>query len=317
MSLPVSFLESVTDEHRMKGLVDNIWDDSFFGKRMMERNTIKYQDGDVFSLAIEYSKAKKGGAYNKYDSKIFSIREFASRVKYARKFYSEDIILYDRDVDPNKGQAQLVDLISTTVRSAFDGVKDSVWGDLFRLDATDADSEGKKVNSLEDLYNQTAATEYGALSASQFSGWVANVNSATDLAALTQYLYKKNLREVYKGRGRQEKPTIGFTTQSIWDKIEDLEIDKERGAYQKELNIGKTSILIDGIPLVVDTFQNAGYMDFINEDFFMMFIHTSDNFTRTPWERSPIKHAMTSGITLTTQFGCTRRDVHTRMSALI
>jgi len=316
-ALTVDFLNTVTDSHKMKGLIDNIWDDSFLGKRLFDSGNIKYQEGDPFEAQIEYSKAKKGGAYSKYDSKTYAIREFATQLKYDRKFYSEEVILYDRDLDVNKGAAQIVDILTNTVRSAYNNVRDSVFTDLFRLASVTPDVEDIKLNSLEDLFNQTSTTAFGNLAANQFSGWAASVDSTTALAALTQTLYKTILRGVYKGAGRMLRPTIGVTTQAIWNKIESLEISKQLDQYKKDLNLGKESITIDGIPIVVDTFQNAGYLDFLNEDYIKLFINSNDNFNKSSWEKSQVKRAMISDVTLTANFGCTRRDVHARMSALV
>lgn len=315
-ALTVEHLDAITREHKMKKLIDNIWDDSFFFLRMKKRNNMMYQSGDPFVIPIQYSKAKKGGAYAKYDSKSYQLREFVTEVQYQRKFYSEDIILYDRDLDVNVGENRIVDNVKTTVETAYKGLRDNMAEDIFRLSSSVTDPRDIKINTLEELFDTTTTTAFGNLKPNQFSGWTPSVETGYTLSTITNQIIKETITGVYKGPGRAYRPTLGITTQTIWNKIEELEVDKLRGNYGGTLELGKESILIHGIPVVVDTFQNAGYLDFLNEDYLHLIIHSNDNFKRDPWARSEQKHAMLSSVHATANFGCTRRDVHARISGL-
>lgn len=316
-ALTVDHLTTITRPHKMKKLIDNIWDDSYFFMRLLKRGRILWQSGDPFEIPIEYKKDVKGGAYAKTDERTYAIREFTTTIKYERKFYSEPIILYDRDLDVNKGPDMIVNNVVTTVRQAMDCLKDDIYTDFFRDTSTVLDPNSVKINTQMDLLNQTTSTAYGNLAANQFSGWIASLDAGTTtLATLTNYQLKYRLRLAYKGRGRRLRPSIGYTTQTIWNTVEDIEDPKVRGDYSSELHLGKETIWVDGVPLVVDTFQQAGYLTFINEDYFHVFIHTNDNFKLKPWQESEVVRGKVSDATVTAQTGCTRRDVHCAFNGL-
>lgn len=314
--LTVNHLNTATRDSRMRGLVDNIWTESLLFSRLKARGNIKFQSGENFEIPIEYTATTNARAYSRYASKNYRVDEFATLVKYSRKFYDNGIIIYDRDIDANSGPDKIFDIISNTVRRSFDGLRNKLAEDLYRIEASDPDPENVCINSLEDLFTTTVSTAYGDLAPNQFSGWVAKNSSAYTLDTLTSRALINFIRTIYTGIGRSLRPTAGYTTQTIWNSIEANEDDKQRGSYQNTLSLGAEYIMVDGIPIFVDDFQNAGYLDFLNEDFFHLFIHTNDNFKMSGWKDSEEKHGKVAVVTTTAQTGCTRRDCHGRLSGL-
>jgi len=318
MALNTDFLNAMTREHVMKGgLVDNALQVSTFMDRLKKRGKKQWNSGLKFRIPLRYKVDKKGGAYGKGDEKVYAHREFATHALYEIKHYSEPLVLLNIDLNMNQGEEQIANLLTETIKDAMESMDEALYTDFFRDTSAVVDNRSIMMLSQDHLLDQTTSTAYGDIAANDFSGWLANVDSTTTLATLTPTLLLNKVRALQKGKAINQKPSIGVGTQTIFNKVEELEIDKQRGGYNNTLNLGVEYINVHGVPIIIDDQQRAGHLVFYNENYFFMFVLKGDDFVMQPWQESETARGIVSDYTASVNTGCSRRDVHGGFTGLV
>jgi hypothetical protein len=82
-----------------------------------------------------------------------------------------------------------------------------------------------------------------------------------------------------------DKPTVIFTTQNIFDDMYGLIQPQQRFGDEDSIKAGFNNILWNGIPVLVDSHVDSGYLYMINENYIDLIVHTKRDFTMTAFQK--------------------------------
>ena len=93
-----------------------------------------------------------------------------------------------------------------------------------------------------------------------------------------------------------DRPSVIFTTQDIYDDIYSLIQPAQRFGDSDTIKAGFTSILWNGIPVVVDSHVSSGYLYMINEDYVNLIYSKGRDFKLSPFQQPTNQDASIAGV---------------------
>lgn len=232
--------------------------------------------GEKIRVPFEYARSHSGayGATTKIPQSKKKIVN-AARFRWAGAFGSNAIDLDDQV--QNNGDAALVDLVQTKLKSIEKSVRDQMGGDVYSSAADD-----NSILGLGDLFNTTTTTAYGSVQEADIAKWKANViTTAKEISYSVMQIIR---RTASVGQSRMKKPNLYITTDVLKDGFTRTQQALVRYKNEKLLKAGFENVLFEGVPIVADDRQADGYMDALNLNFLSLKTHSKYQFTKPVWE---------------------------------
>ncbi|WP_289020400.1 phage major capsid protein [Desulfobacter postgatei] len=232
--------------------------------------------GEKIRVPFEYARSHSGayGATTKIPQSKKQILN-AARYRWAGAYAANAIDLNDQI--QNNGDAALVDLVQTKLKSIEKSVRDQMGGDIY---SSAADSNS--ILGLGDLFNTSTSTAYGSVAEADIAKWKANAIATSE--AITYKVMQTIRRTAKVGQANDKKPNLYITTDTLKDGFERTLQANVRYKNTKLVDAGFDNVLFGGAPVVADDRQTSGYMDALNLNFLSLKTHSKYQFTKPEWE---------------------------------
>lgn len=248
-------------------VVDTVLNSNVFATRML--TNAQRWTGEKIRKAIKIEKNTLGGSFDGFDTFSTSAVDTRRNMEFESRFYEIPVVLPLSEVSKNKADAQrTIDLMAIEMESSAEDMADDI-GTLFYGDGTG--NGGKDFLGLEAIVDDgTNAATYGGLSRSTFP----TLNSTVTASGGTLTLAK--MATLYTDiTSGSVKPTMGYTTETVFNLYEQLLQPQERIPKEVSTMRGKemvgatgfTSLFYKGFPIVPDEKATSGVLYFLNEDF--------------------------------------------------
>lgn len=248
-------------------VVDTVLDSNVLAARMLA-NAQRWT-GEKIRKAIKTSKNTLGGSFDGFDTFSTSAVDTRNNLEFEARFFEIPVVLPLTEISKNKADTQrMVDLMAIEMESSAEDMADEI-GTIFYADGTG--NGGKDFLGLEAIVDDgTNAATYGGLSRTTFPTIQSTVTASGGTLTLAKMatLYT----DITSG---SVKPTIGYTTETVFNLYEQLLQPQER--IPKDVSVlrgaqmsgatGFTALFYKGFPIVPDEKATSAVMYFINEDF--------------------------------------------------
>jgi hypothetical protein len=196
-----------------------------------------------------------------------------SAAVYDWKQYYEPIRVSRLDLAKCSGDAAKLDLVASKIKIGESNFAENLSDGLFS-DGTG--SSGKVITGFEAMV--VASGTYGGIAPADMASWVASVkaNGGTD-RALTLALIQSLIGSVSDGK---DAPTLLVSLQNVFDEAYNLFTAFQRIESEEMGKLGFKSLMINGIPLVVDSHAPANTMYALNENYAQLVIHKDNNMRK-------------------------------------
>jgi hypothetical protein len=269
------YLTSITQDGFVEKVVDAVSNSNVLAVRFLTSQE-KWM-GEQLKIPFKYQKSASGGSFALTD--VFDTSKTNTRKKMAfdPKYVYQNVTLMGPEVSVNSlSKTQIINLLKTEMESAQQDMIDTIGGQLYGFgggndflgvqgivdDATFLATYGEQARATYTMLNSNVTTVSGPLTVAL----MASAHSAAKLG--------------------NQKPTIGITTEAVWNDYEELitpmiaanynisgaakvtrDEVKRAGEGLSPGQIGFDALMYRGMPVVADEKCNSGEFYFLNEDF--------------------------------------------------
>jgi len=307
-------------------VISAINNDNYFSSRMLQKSK-PFPGGGKAQIDLRYGRenVKTMSEYDEYELQPVDILDYA---EYEIKHVHGDMTISQKRLEvQNIGKAADISIARTKSENMSETMKNEFSELLFKkvadMETTDPDSLVKIIGTANNTVGGiNAATE----TRFDWNPKIYDVSASTptyaDLIDPTgDYYFEKLLRKLISPLTvGNDKPTLGLTTQAVWDSYEEiLRADKSLNDNIMTADAGFNILNFRGMKIAVDSHVPGGLMDtdaavstayfFAINEKYVGYMHSPNvNFKWTPWkklERQPVYGSLLDW------FGtvwCSRRD---------
>ncbi|MEW6095774.1 MAG: phage major capsid protein [bacterium] len=296
--------------------VDNVFEDILLFYRLVKRNKLIFdapgKDGYITQPIIAdkypvYAHDNKYGRLQVPTQEILTTAKF----KFATRYGSVPLTREDDNVLTSK--EAVIDTLKVRYEVMINSLIDTIESQLFVQTAV---SEGEEIDSIGKIVdNGDNYSSYAGINRVDFSNWKSYVKNNAG-AAIT-YADLSNVKQ--KATIGREKPTIVFTTEELWTKINQIIFDKFHyypPADKEVLDLGIDNYLIFGAPCVANKNVPSGQIIFLNENYLYLALKKDADekgMTFVPYERVDLMTIKASHLFWDGQLYCPAPRLQTRI----
>jgi hypothetical protein len=231
--------------------------------------------GLMVKVPLEYANSNSGayGATTVINQSKVDIID-AARFRWAGVYGSNTLNL--NDISQNTGEEAIIDLTKKYMQSIIKAARIKMATDVLAAAATT-----DNINGLGDLFNTTAATEYGSIAESTMAAWKANV--ITTAEAISFEVMQAIFRAPDMGEAAEALPNFIVTTALLRDGYERSLHPQQRYADTATVQAGWDNVTHKKVPIVADGGITAGELFALNLNFLHLRSHKDYNFTTPVW----------------------------------
>lgn len=290
-----------------EAVTNNVGEDRPLLKHLL-KNRQTYDGGVMIDFPLRYANLE-GFDYHGFSKHDVATKEVLTRGYVYPMSTSIPVAISETDMDENSGKAQIINLVEELHQAALDGMDErldsKLWSNYSRTDGV-AD-----LWSIADIVKTTPASDpsggnFGNISQADYSWWR---NKEKQTAVATSALTNALINDTYaEGSTAADRPTIGITTKTIWNKAWSLADAAQRNGNELTKEIGATAINFNGTPLIVDENATALQIRWLNNKYLFFKVLASKNFSWTEWHYIEGVRAFVRYLDFTGQLICTRRN---------
>lgn len=276
MALTNDELTSTTRRYIMPVLQDNILNSNPALQRIKKKSYQSLAGGTKGVVPVLY--ATTGSAQRQTSDNLnVSTNDQISSAEFEWKRYSASIVVSGLEEIKNGGDAAVIELVTARAQAAEKSLANLLGTDLFAAGGTAGSIIGFQ------LMVDSAGT-YGIIDRSTNSWWSAQEDGTTTNLSLAkmQGLFGDCTVD-------SDRPTVIYTYQNAYDDIYGLIQPQQRYGDEDTVKAGFTSILWNGIPVIVDSHvtstSGSGELYMLNENYLGMKYHAKRNFVLTPFQQ--------------------------------
>lgn len=255
MAGPVSEILSTTLKNWVS---DNAYDQIFkshalWWKVLKRKGGIKpYAGGERLVAPLEYAKNTTGGAIGKSGKVDLTEQDVITSAEYNWALYAKSVVLFDYDLDRNRGEHQMVNLLEAKARNALSSMREDILTDTF---ATAQTVNG--VLNWQSLFRDT--------------GTIGGVNPTTDAYWKSKYdntaeaLTTDDMFDMYnQASGGADDPDVVVTSRVLYQKFNSLLQIQQRFTTNRMADHGFESLQFHGADVIWDEQAISDEMWFVN-----------------------------------------------------
>ena len=249
--------------------------------KLMAKSQIVFDSGLKIAQPVVYGKLASG-SYWGMDPFDISYKETQTYAEWSWKGHWVNVTIPQTDLAITEGDEKIIGLLASKMETATMTAHD----DLATMFFSDGTGNGSK--DLDGLLNGidsgTLYATYGGISRTTNGWWKAQLDStggAVTIDAVNTMLGSCTIA--------QKKPDLCFTTQTLYDKLWARVQPQQRFLDSKSAlaQVGFTGINFNGhCEIIVDNHCPAGYMFFLNTDYWKLVLNRKRNFYWTN-EKTP------------------------------
>jgi hypothetical protein len=279
-----SEISAITQDLFLPKLVDQVFNSNALFQRMKKKNYRLIDGGTQIVQPLAYATTTSAGRYSGVDTLLVSNNDQFTSASFDWAQYYANITISRLDELKNSGKSAIVNYVKSKVEMAEKTLSNIMGTDLF--------SDGSTTNSFPGLALVCAATgTYGGIAKGSYSWWQGSKDTTTTV--LTMAALQGGYGDVSIDN---DKPTVGITTQDLFDSYYALLQPAQRFANAETANGGFTNLMFNGIPMIVDSHQASGDLMFLNEKYLELVAHSNENFRFEPFVKPVNQNVSTAKI---------------------
>lgn len=260
-----SAISSLTNRYLIPKLVDNIFDSNVLMRRAKSKGWYDTIDGGTtIDQPLVYAQTTAAGWYSGSQTLSTDDNQQITQATWDWKQAYANVTITHIDELINSGSNAIINHLKSKVQLAEKTLKDIFATSLF----------GDGTTGIQGIKLICAATgTHGGLAKATYSWWQANVDSTTTVltpAALQALIGDCTIDS--------DRPTVIVTTQDLFDDLYNAFQPQQRFADEDTLKAGFTNIIVNGIPVIVDSHCDSGYLYLLNEGYISIKAHKNENF---------------------------------------
>lgn len=274
-----NFVTTVTREQIVPKVFDSVLNGNVGLMRLLG-NAKSWGSGYRLDIPIKYQKTTTGGLVGIGGNLDTSRQNTRVKMQFDPKRRHKPVVLDDIEVQLNKGDERVLDLLATEMDSIAQDIIDTAGDDLYS--GTGAGEAFDSVLNASD--DSTNFSTYGSLARATYS--TLNGYLATGIGALALSDFSTAYNSVKVG---SQKPTVMLADTTSWTAYEGLLQPTVRAGYEAQGmpqvtrtgtvparralqgEIGFDALWYRGTPVVEDEKVTSGYVFFLNENYFSFY----------------------------------------------
>jgi hypothetical protein len=303
MALSVSQMAAITHRLILPKAVDNVFNSNPLLFRFKEKG-IKYDGGREIVQPVINAKWNSQGAYEGYDILSTNPNDVVTAAVFDWRQYAGTVTISGREEILNGGKSGILNLLEIKRQVMELSLEDTLGTDL-----QGSNAGGKSIDGLGLVLSDTST--YGGIAVADMADWKARVHTLAVAGTLT-------LNEMQKFYGKlvigNDKPTIGVTRQSVFDKYWTMLQPDKRYVSTMKGDGGFDTLAFNSMPIVVDSHvpgSDGGTQDndlqFLNEKYLWLFIHSGTNWKVVPIPALKDQDVKMTRVLLATNLACSLR----------
>lgn len=229
----------------------------------------KKVDGGVkIQVPVISSSSTSGGAYTDLGSLTITRTSNVSAAVYDWRQYYEAIRISQLDMMKTAGDAGKLDLVKAKLQVAELSLADRLSTGLAGNGGSDA------IDGFEAMIDDDT---YGGIAPADMATWVSVLKSAGADRAVTLGLIQSLIGGCTYGK---DVPTLLASKQNVYDEVYNLFQPHQRIESDEIGKLGFKSLMVNGIPLVVDAHMKAQTIFAINENYAQLVIHKNGDMRK-------------------------------------
>ena len=283
MALTYDDITAITQKTYIPVMVDNIFNSNAALHRA-KKKWYKSQNGGT-SIVQPLLYAQNSSAERQTSSSISTTSNSKkTAAQYEWRRYHAPVVIDGLDTIKNSGDSMVLSNVKTEIQIAEKSLADLLGTDLF--------ADGSTAGSIKGFKLGTATTgTLGGISKASYSWWQGQQDTTTSTISLAsmQSLFGDCTID-------SDRPSVIFTTQDIYDDIYALIQPQQRFGDSETIKAGFTSIMWNGIPVIVDSHVDSGYLYMINEDYVSLTYSKGRDFKLSPFQQPVNQDASVAGV---------------------
>lgn len=250
--------------------------------KLLAKSQIVFDSGLKIAQPIIYGKLASG-SYKGLDTFDITYKSTQTYAEWDWKSHYVNVTIPGDDLAKTEGDRKIIGLLASKMETATLTAHDD-FATMFFSDGTGNSSKDFD-GLLNGIDNGTLYSFYGGIDRSTNTWWNAQLDStggAVTIDAINSVIGTATIA--------QKKPDLAFMPQTIYDKIWARIQPQQRFLDGKSAlaQVGFTGINFNGhCEMIVDNHCPAGYIFFLNTDYWKLVLNRKRNFYWTP-EKTPV-----------------------------
>jgi len=305
MPLTYDQLSGITEKKFIPKMVDNIFDSDALLARAKKKGSYEKLDGGLsIMVPLNYAQTTASGWYVGADVLDTSDNEAITAAEYSWKQAYANITITRRDELVNSGDAQKVSLVKSKTQIAEKTLVDILQTAIY--------NSGSVLNAPVGLGAIIGSSNtIGGISQTQNTWWASQVDSTTTTLSLAAMQTVFNNCSV-----NSEAPTVAMATRAIYNRYYALLQPQQRFMDKETANGGFSSLMFNGIPLIVGSKVPTNNLMFINENYFSIYVHKDEDMRFEAFQKPVSQNLRTAKIYWMGAVGSSNNRMHGKLSAI-
>jgi hypothetical protein len=306
MALTYAQLTAISTNLIEKNLTDNVYSATPVLKRLKDKAK-KVGGGIKIQVPVISSTTGAGGSYSDLDTLTVSRTDNMSAAVYDWKQYYEPIRVSRLDLAKASGDSAKLDLIASKVKIGEMNIAENLSVGIF------SDGTGNTNKYIDGFAAMiSSSSTYGGIAVADMSSWAAQVvsNSGTN-RALTLALIQQLFGLCSDGK---DMPTLLVSKQAVFDEAYNLFTAFQRIESEEIGKLGFKSLVVNGVPLVVDSHATANSMLALNEEYVNLYVHKDNDMRKEHHESLETTDSMLTKVFWMGNIGCSQRRRQGKLS---
>jgi len=305
MALTYTDLNSITQKLYIPKMVDNIFDSNALLQRWKKNNYKSVDGGTKIVEPLLYDTTTAAGRYQGADTLNITGNDQFTAAEFDYKEYYASIPITRIDELKNSGKSRVISMVEAKVQAAEKTLKDIMGTDIF--------GDGSTANAMKGIQLICDVTgTYGGIAKGSYSWWQAQQDTTTTAFTLAAFQALFGACSI-----DNDRPTVAVTTQAIYDDAYGQVQPQQRFTDSSTMKAGFTNMILNGIPLIVDSHQTSGYMHLLNEKYINLRYHKDENFRFDPFKKPINQNVTVAHIFWTGALTCNNCRMQGEFSALV
>jgi hypothetical protein len=304
MALTYDQISAITEKKFVPKLVDNIFDSNPLLKRAKEKFYEKVDGGERIIVPLNYAQTTATGWYSGAETLSTTGSEEITAAEYTWKQLYANIIISGLDERKNSGDAQILNLVKQKTMIAEKTMADQLGTGLYS-----AGTNAKSIVGLGSIINTSSTV--GGISQTSYSWWQGQLDSSTTTLSLSAMQSIFNLASI-----DNDTPSVCMTTRTIYNLYYALLQPQQRFMDKNSASAGFSSLMFNGIPVIVDSHCVAAGMYFLNEKYLHLFAHKDVDFAFEPFQKPVNQDVKMAKVLWMGALGSSNNRMHGRLSGI-
>jgi hypothetical protein len=276
MALSYDQISALTERYFYPKFVEGVYGSNALIARLSRPGKkLMIPGGEKITMAIAASKPVSGGWFQDFSPLDTTPQDNISAVEFVWKQLNQNVKVSRLQELKNSGDAAKLKLVASKMQLAEKQMKEDLATGLFS-DGTAATGSltALQLTGLRAILS-TSST-YGGVAVADLPEWVAIVDNG---ASVNRPL-SLNLMQSVQGQVSydSDKPSVITANQRVVDELWALMQPHQRLMSKEMSGLGFENVLtFNGIPVLVDSHQEANTMYYLNEEYLQLAVHSSED----------------------------------------